>query len=36
MRGAPNLDAGRAFLSPGAYFTWSAQLETLAQKVGAT
>jgi predicted lipid-binding transport protein (Tim44 family) len=25
-----NLDAGRAFLSPGAYFTWSAQLETLA------
>ncbi len=25
-----NLDAGRAFLSPGAYFAWSAQLETLA------
>ena len=25
-----NLDAGRAFLCPGAYFTWSAQLETLA------
>jgi len=25
-----NLDAGRAFLSPGAYFTWSAQLETMA------
>jgi predicted lipid-binding transport protein (Tim44 family) len=25
-----NLDAGRAFLSPGAYFTWSAQLEALA------
>jgi predicted lipid-binding transport protein (Tim44 family) len=25
-----NLDAGRAFMSPGAYFTWSAQLETLA------
>jgi predicted lipid-binding transport protein (Tim44 family) len=25
-----NLDAGRAFLSPGAYFTWRAQLETLA------
>jgi predicted lipid-binding transport protein (Tim44 family) len=24
-----NLDAGRAFLSPGAYFAWSAQLETL-------
>jgi predicted lipid-binding transport protein (Tim44 family) len=24
------LDAGRAFLSPGAYFAWSAQLETLA------
>jgi predicted lipid-binding transport protein (Tim44 family) len=24
------LDAGRAFLSPGAYFTWSAQLEALA------
>jgi predicted lipid-binding transport protein (Tim44 family) len=24
-----NLDAGRAFLSPGAYFTWRAQLETL-------
>ena len=27
---AQNLDAGRAFLSPGAYFTWRAQLETLA------
>ncbi|MGD0492864.1 MAG: TIM44-like domain-containing protein [Steroidobacteraceae bacterium] len=25
-----NLDAGRAFLSPGAYFTWRAQLEALA------
>jgi predicted lipid-binding transport protein (Tim44 family) len=25
-----NLNAGRAFLSPGAYFTWSAQLEALA------
>jgi predicted lipid-binding transport protein (Tim44 family) len=25
-----NMDAGRAFLSPGAYFTWRAQLETLA------
>jgi predicted lipid-binding transport protein (Tim44 family) len=25
-----NLDAGRAFLSPGAYFTWRAQIETLA------
>ncbi len=25
-----SLDAGRAFMSPGAYFTWSAQLETLA------
>jgi predicted lipid-binding transport protein (Tim44 family) len=25
-----NLDAGRAFLSPGAYFSWSAQLEALA------
>jgi predicted lipid-binding transport protein (Tim44 family) len=25
-----NLDAGRAFLSPGAYFAWAAQLETLA------
>jgi predicted lipid-binding transport protein (Tim44 family) len=25
-----NLDAGRAFLSPGAYFSWAAQLETLA------
>jgi predicted lipid-binding transport protein (Tim44 family) len=25
-----NLDAGRAFMSPGAYFTWSSQLETLA------
>jgi predicted lipid-binding transport protein (Tim44 family) len=25
-----NLDGGRAFLSPGAYFAWSAQLETLA------
>jgi predicted lipid-binding transport protein (Tim44 family) len=24
-----NLDAGRAFMSPGAYFTWSAQLETM-------
>jgi len=24
-----NLDAGRGFLSPGAYFAWSAQLETL-------
>jgi len=24
-----NLDAGRAFLSPGAYFTWRAQLETM-------
>jgi predicted lipid-binding transport protein (Tim44 family) len=24
------LDAGRAFLSPGAYFAWSAQLETMA------
>jgi predicted lipid-binding transport protein (Tim44 family) len=24
-----NLDAGRAFLSPGAYFSWRAQLETL-------
>ena len=24
-----NLDAGRAFLSPGAYFTWRSQLETL-------
>jgi hypothetical protein len=24
------LDAGRAFMSPGAYFTWSAQLETMA------
>jgi predicted lipid-binding transport protein (Tim44 family) len=27
---AQNLDAGRAFLSPGAYFTWRAQLETMA------
>jgi len=25
-----NLDAGRGFMSPGAYFTWRAQLETLA------
>ncbi|HEY2683124.1 MAG TPA: TIM44-like domain-containing protein [Steroidobacteraceae bacterium] len=25
-----NLDAGRAFMSPGAYFSWSAQLETMA------
>jgi predicted lipid-binding transport protein (Tim44 family) len=25
-----NLDAGRAFMSPGAYFSWSSQLETLA------
>jgi predicted lipid-binding transport protein (Tim44 family) len=25
-----NLDAGRSFLSPGAYFTWRAQLETMA------
>jgi predicted lipid-binding transport protein (Tim44 family) len=25
-----NLDAGRAFLSPGAFFSWSAQLEALA------
>jgi predicted lipid-binding transport protein (Tim44 family) len=25
-----NLDTGRAFMSPGAYFTWSAQTETLA------
>jgi predicted lipid-binding transport protein (Tim44 family) len=25
-----NLDAGRAYMSPGAYFTWSTQLETLA------
>jgi hypothetical protein len=25
-----NLDAGRAFMSPGAYFAWSAQLETMA------
>jgi hypothetical protein len=25
-----NLDAGRAFLSPGAYFAWSAQLEAMA------
>ncbi|HEY2783143.1 MAG TPA: TIM44-like domain-containing protein [Steroidobacteraceae bacterium] len=25
-----NLDAGRAFMSPGAYYTWSAQLETMA------
>jgi predicted lipid-binding transport protein (Tim44 family) len=27
---AQNLDAGRGFLSPGAYFTWRAQLETMA------
>jgi len=27
-----NLDAGRAFLSPGAYFAWRAQLETLASE----
>jgi predicted lipid-binding transport protein (Tim44 family) len=27
-----NLEAGRAFLSPGAYFTWSAQLETMAME----
>jgi predicted lipid-binding transport protein (Tim44 family) len=27
-----NLDAGRAFLSPGAYFTWRAQLETMASE----
>lgn len=27
-----NLEAGRAFLSPGAYFAWSAQLETLASE----
>lgn len=27
-----DLDAGRAFLSPGAYFTWRAQLETLAME----
>ena len=26
------LDAGRAFMSPGAYFSWSAQLETLASE----
>ena len=25
-----NLDAGRGFLSPGAYFTWRAQVETMA------
>jgi hypothetical protein len=25
-----NLDAGRAFMSPGAYFAWGAQLETMA------
>jgi predicted lipid-binding transport protein (Tim44 family) len=25
-----NLDAGRAFLSPGAYYSWRAQLETMA------
>ncbi len=25
-----NLEAGRAFMSPGAYFSWAAQLETLA------
>lgn len=27
---AQNLDAGRAFLSPGAYFAWRSQLETMA------
>jgi predicted lipid-binding transport protein (Tim44 family) len=27
-----HLDAGRAFMSPGAYFSWSAQLETLASE----
>ena len=27
-----NLDAGRAFMSPGAYFTWSSQLETMASE----
>jgi predicted lipid-binding transport protein (Tim44 family) len=27
-----NLDAGRAFMSPGAYFSWSAQLETLSNE----
>lgn len=27
-----NLDAGRAFMSPGAYFTWSAQLEAMASE----
>jgi predicted lipid-binding transport protein (Tim44 family) len=27
-----NLDAGRAFMSPGAYFSWSAQLETLSSE----
>ena len=27
---AADLEAGRAFLSPGAYFAWRAQLETLA------
>jgi predicted lipid-binding transport protein (Tim44 family) len=26
------LDAGRAFMSPGAYFSWSAQLETMASE----
>jgi predicted lipid-binding transport protein (Tim44 family) len=26
------LDAGRAFMSPGAYFSWSAQLDTLASE----
>jgi predicted lipid-binding transport protein (Tim44 family) len=29
---AQNLDAGRAFLSPGAYFTWRSQLETMASE----
>jgi hypothetical protein len=27
-----NLDAGRAFLSPGAYFAWSAQLEAMSSE----
>jgi predicted lipid-binding transport protein (Tim44 family) len=27
-----SLDAGRAFMSPGAYFAWSAQLETMASE----
>ena len=27
-----NLDAGRAFMSPGAYFSWSAQLESMASE----